>query len=278
MQAAQETLLLAPCMNLLRHPLWGRAQETYGEDPFHIGRLASAMTVGIQQHIAANAKHYMAYDIENLRASNESDMDEQTLREIYGRHFRMVVRDGGVASVMASYNLVNGMKSTQNYHTLTEVLRQDFGFKGFVLSDWWAMPGGNSVGTPTTLKTTAIQAVHAGLDVELAWALNYGQLENIVAANGGVTKADIDASAGRILEQKFRFKADSTSGSVGLGTPTTAYVNSRIVCDASHMRLAQKAALESMVLLKNDNNTLPDQLVGQQGGSPGRLRRLHDHL
>ena len=95
-------------MNLLRHPLWGRAQETYGEDPFHIGRLASAMTVGVQEHIAANAKHFMAYDIENSRASNNSKMDEQTLREIYGRHFRMVVQDGGVASVMASYNLVNG--------------------------------------------------------------------------------------------------------------------------------------------------------------------------
>src|SRR5438270_5281259 len=74
MQAAKETLLLAPCMNLLRHPLWGRAQETYGEDPYQIGRMASAMTVGVQQHIAANAKHFMAYDIENNRASNNSAM------------------------------------------------------------------------------------------------------------------------------------------------------------------------------------------------------------
>ena len=137
MQAAKETLLLAPCMNLLRHPLWGRAQETYGEDPYHIGRLASAMTVGVQQHIAADAKHFMAYDIENNRAANNSEMDEQTLREIYGRHFRMVVQDGGVASVMASYDLVKGTKSTQNAHTLTDVLRKDFGFKGFILSDWW---------------------------------------------------------------------------------------------------------------------------------------------
>jgi beta-glucosidase len=103
--AAKQTLLLAPCMNLLRNPLWGRAQETYGEDAFHIGRLASAMTVGVQQHIAANAKHYMGYDIEaNGRDFNDVSMDEQTLREIYGRHFRMVVQDGGVASVMASYN------------------------------------------------------------------------------------------------------------------------------------------------------------------------------
>ena len=116
MQAAKQTLLLAPCMNILRHPYWGRAQETYGEDPFQLGRLATAMTVGVQQHIAANAKHYMAYDIENGRDVNNSQLDEQTLREIYARHFRMVVQDGGVASVMASYNQVNGEKSTANAH------------------------------------------------------------------------------------------------------------------------------------------------------------------
>jgi beta-glucosidase len=258
MQAAKETLLLAPCMNLLRHPLWGRAQETYGEDPYHIGRLASAMTVGVQQHIAANAKHFMAYDIENNRAANNSAMDEQTLREIYGRHFRMVVQDGGVASVMAAYNLVNGTKATQNAHILTDVLREDFGFKGFVLSDWWAMPNTNPGSTDsTTLKSTAVQAVKAGLDVELPWGLNYGQLENIVNSNGGLTKADLDAAVARILEQKFRFNADKPTGSVGLGSPRTRYMSSRIMCDAGHHNLAMKAAIESMVLLKNDNNTLP---------------------
>jgi beta-glucosidase len=258
MQAAKETLLLAPCMNLLRHPLWGRAQETYGEDPYHIGRLASAMTVGVQQHIAADAKHFMAYDIENNRAANNSAMDEQTLREIYGRHFRMVVQDGGVASVMASYNLVNGTKSTQNAHTLTDVLRKDFGFKGFILSDWWAMPNTNPGSTDaTTLKSTAVQAVKAGLDVELPWGLNFGQLENIVNANGGLTKADLDAATARVLEQKFRFNSDKPTGAVGLGSPRTSYMSSRIMCDARHVTLARKAAVESMVLLKNDNNVLP---------------------
>src|SRR5262249_9282248 len=158
-------------------PLWGRAQETYGEDPYHIGRLASALTVGVQQHIAANAKHFMAYDVELHRAFNDAQMDEQTLREIYGRHFRMVVQDGGGSSVMASYNSVNGKKSTQNAHTLTDILRKDFGFKGFILSDWWAMPNVDpgKVDT-TTLKMTAVEAVKAGLDVELPWGLNFGQL------------------------------------------------------------------------------------------------------
>jgi beta-glucosidase len=260
MQAAKETLLLAPCMNLLRHPLWGRAQETYGEDPYHIGRLASAMTVGVQQHIAADAKHFMGYDIENNRAANNSSMDEQTLREIYGRHFRMVVQDGGVASVMASYNLVNGTKSTQNAHTLTDVLRHDFGFKGFILSDWWAMPNVTpSSADATTLKSTAVQAVNAGLDVELPWGLNFGQLENIVNSNGGLTKSDLDAAVARILEQKYRFKSDKLTGSVGLGSPRTRYSKGKISCDAGHIVLSQRAALESMVLLKNDSGTLPIQ-------------------
>jgi len=258
MQAARETLLLAPCMNLLRHPFWGRAQETYGEDPYHIGRLASAMVVGVQQHIAANAKHFMAYDIEINRANNNSSLDEQTLREIYGRHFRMVVQDGGVASVMASYNKVNTVKSTQNAHTLTDVLRNDFGFKGFVLSDWWAMPAATVASTDTTiLKSDAVMAVKAGMDVDLPWALSYGQLENIVNAAGGLTEADITASARLVLEQKFRFKADPLTGEVGLGTHRTAYQGGRITCDGSHIKLSEKAALESMVLLKNDNGTLP---------------------
>jgi len=257
MQAAKGTVLLAPCMNVLRHPSWGRAQETYGEDPFHIGRLASAFTVGAQQHILANAKHYMAYNIENNRAGNNAVMDEQTLREIYGRHFRMVVQDGGVSSVMASYNLVNKIKATQNYHILTEVLRDDFGFKGFVLSDWWAMPYTGPNTDVTLLKGSAVEAVRAGMDLELPWALNYNQLESIVNTNGGLTEADIDRSVARILEQKLRFNADSLTGGVGLGTPQAIYSKSRISCDADHIALSQRAARESMVLLKNENNTLP---------------------
>ena len=257
MQAAKETLLLAPCMNILRNPLWGRAQETYGEDSFHIGRLASAMAMGVQRHIAANAKHYLAYDIEEKRMTNNSTLDEQSLREIFGRHFRMVVQDGGVASVMAAYNMVNGIKSTENRHILTEVLRDDFGFKGFVLSDWWAMTHAFSIPDSSNLKSVAIAGVKAGLDVELPWALNYSQLESLVTTNGGLTRADIDISAGRVLEQKFRFNADPVSGTVGLERPNSVYSKDRISCEGSHVRLSRKAAVESMVLLKNESSVLP---------------------
>lgn len=259
MQAAGQTVTLAPLVNVLRHPLWGRGQESYGEDPFHVGRLASAMTVGIQQHVAATAKAYTAYDIEDGRASNDSLLDEQSLRETYGRPFRMVVQDGGVAAVMASYNLVNGVKSTQNRHTLTDVLRDDFGFRGFVMSDWWAMPPGSNATDVTTdmLTTDAMTGLSAGLDVELPWALNYGSLEDLAAGSNFLAAAQIDTAVARILEQKIRFNADSLTGAVGLGAPQTRYINSRIYCDADHVALAERAALESMVLLKNDNATLP---------------------
>jgi beta-glucosidase len=254
MQAAKQTLLLAPCMNLLRHPFWGRAQETYGEDSFQVGRLASAMTVGIQKHIAANAKHYLAYDVEYKRANNDSEMDEQTLREIYGRHFRMVVQDAGVASVMASYNAVNGKKSTQSVHILTDVLRTDFGFKGFVLSDWWALPAAaNSKTDTSTLQQQALTGVTAGLDVELPWGLVYGQIENLYNIHK-ITKQQLDTSVGRILYEKFRFNAGGLTGNVGLGSPITTYSfdESRIICgDGPHLALAKRAAVESMVLLKN---------------------------
>ncbi len=261
MMAANETLLLAPCMNILRHPLWGRAQETYGEDAFQIGRLASAMTEGVQQHIAADAKHFLAYDIEANRDFNNMILDQQTMRETYGRHFRMVVQDGGVASVMASYNQVNGQKSTVNHNTLTDVLRTDFGFQGFVLSDWWAMdPQTYTDRTPTYYEANAIKGVAAGLDVELPWSLNYLYLESIVQTNGGLKQDDIDTAATRVLMQKFRFDSwDLSKGTYGLGVPKTSYAKSRIVysgCDG-HVDLARKAAVESMVLLKNDNETLP---------------------
>jgi beta-glucosidase len=168
-----------------------------------------------------------------------------------------VVRDAGVASVMASYNMVNGTKSTENRHLLTEVLRDDFGFRGFVMSDWWAMTHAFTVVPASDLKITAQNGIHAGLDVELPWALNYGQLENIVNTNAGLTKADLDRAAARVLEQKLRFNAQNLTGAVGLGTPITTYDNGRIRGNQSHIDLAQRTALESMVLLKNDSQTLP---------------------
>jgi beta-glucosidase len=255
MQAAKETVLLAPFLDLVRNPLWGRAQESYGEDPFHVGRMGSAMTVGIQQHVAAAAVHFTGYDIENGRTFNNMVMDEQTLREIYGRQYRMVVQDGGVAGILASYNLVNSSRTTRSAHLLGDVLRADFGFQGFVLSDWWALTDPTHLIDAAYLNRVATDAVRAGLDIEMPWSLSYAQLETVVKS-GGLTKTDLDVSAGRVLEQKLRFNADGF-GNVGLGTTRTTYKNSRVLNNDQHINLARIAALESMVLLKNDGATLP---------------------
>ena len=267
MLASNNTMMLAPTINILRHPAWGRAQETYGEDPFLLGRLGSAFVAGVQRYVGACPKHYAANNIENGRQSANATMDEQTLREIYARHFEMVVQEGGASSIMAAYNLVNGTKSTQNRHLLTDLLRDDFGFKGFVLSDWWAAPNGANLATmPSVLEATAIEAVHAGLDMELPWRYNYSTLTTAVA-DGSLMSSDLTTSAARIIEQKKRFRADSLTETLGCRAPFTKYdpnnaeitkneeVNPAI--GKSHLDLAELAALESMVLVKNQNNTLP---------------------
>jgi beta-glucosidase len=252
------TMLLAPVINILRHPAWGRAQETYGEDSFVLGRMGSAFTTGVQVYGPACAKHYMANNVEDGRATNNANMDEQTLREMYARHFGVVIQDAGVSCVMASYNLVNGTNSTLNTHILTDVLRTDFGFKGLVLSDWWAMPPGQASASTAALQANAVAGVNAGLDMELPWSYNYGQLEAAVSANA-LTQSQLKTSASRILEQKFRFKVeDLSTQQIGLKSPTTSLDSSdSIQNNTAHVALAQQVALEGMVLLKNDSNTLP---------------------
>ena len=256
--ASGNTMLLAPTVNILRHPAWGRAQETYGEDPFLLGRMGTAYVVGVQQFVPACVKHYAANNIENGRSSANAVMDEQTLREIYTRHFEMIIRDGGVACVMASYNLVNGKKATQNKHLMTDILRDDFGFLGFVLSDWWAMPPGTAGASPDALSANAAEAMGAGLDMELPWAYNYQQLEAITGPGKPVDEVAVKTSAQRILEQKYRFKIAKVGQPAGLRPATTTLSSQNsIENNQSHIEIAHKAALEAITLLKNDNATLP---------------------
>lgn len=266
--ASGGNIMLAPAINILRHPAWGRAQETYGEDPFLLGRMGSAFTVGVQQYIPACVKHYAANNIEEARSSQVAAIaDDQTLQEMYVRHFGTVIQEGGVACVMAAYNQVKvgsgtAAKCTQNKLLLNDILRTQYGFKGFVLTDWWAMPPdqktfSQGLPSPTTRATNAQGAVQAGLDIELPWNLNFTELVNNTTSSK-LTVQDLTTSATRILTQKFRFKVNSTNSVGGLKTPTTTLsASGSIENNAAHLILAQEAAVKSMVLLKNDEKTLP---------------------
>ncbi len=258
--ASRNTMLLAPGLDLLRHPAWGRAQESYGEDAFLVGRLGTAFTSGAQTFLPACATHFAVYNIEDGRASLDMALDEQTLREVYTRPFGAVIADAGLGCVMAAYNLVNGTTSTLNQHLLTDILRTDMGFKGFVLSDWWALPPGTGSATTDALQATAAAGVAAQMDMELPWDYNYAQIEAVTGAGLALQPAQIATSATRIVEQKYRFNVGTaTASSFGLQAPTTTLESGSIANNAADIALALRAARESMVLLKNDNQTLPIQ-------------------
>jgi beta-glucosidase len=257
MLASGNTVALSPCVNILRHPAWGRAQETYGEDTFATGRMASAYVDGVQHYIPACVKHFMANNIEDGRSFQNAVMDDQTLHEIYGRHFEMIVQEAAVACVMASLNSVNGTKDTQNKFLLTDVLRNTFGFKGFVVSDWWAMPGAQNYDQmASTLAAQAEQAIGAGLDVEMPWELNFANIE----ADTNITLDELTTAATDIIQQKLRFNIASMNATtqLGLQAPTSKLtVNYGITNNDAHLSDAERLAEEAMVLLKNDKNTLP---------------------
>jgi len=260
MVASNQTMLLSPTTNILRHPRWGRSQETYGEDVFLLGRMGTANVAGIQEYVPACAKHYAANNIENSRSTKTSAMDERTFREIYARHFEMMIKDGGVACVMAAYNAVSvpGKSSascTQNGYILNDVLRKDFGFQGFTMTDWWALSGNNSAATGTTATATA--AVNAGLDMELPNSINYKLLESIVGS--GIQQSQIDTAAARVLEQKARFNVVTGNG---LKSSSSSY-SAGSISNQAHVDLAEKAAREGMVLLQNKGNVLPLKKSGK---------------
>ncbi len=260
MVASQHNMILAPTTNILRHPFWGRSEETYGEDSYLLGRIGSAYVMGVQEYVPACAKHYAANNIEKGRDGGDNAMmDEQTLREIYARHFQMMIQDGGVSCVMASYNQLNGTNCTENKHLLTDLLRTEFGFQGVTLSDWWAMSDHRSASADTQ-KATAVAGMNAGLDIEMPWSLNYSQLETQVSANA-IPLASVTSAATRVLREKYRFNI-ATGNGLKAATSTLSGSNS-ITNNDGHIALARQAAFEGAVLLKNTGNALPIMQTGR---------------
>ena len=217
------------CINLLRHPAWGRAQETYGEDPYHLGELGAALVRGVQRHIMACVKHYACNSIERARFKVNVKADERTLHEVYLPHFRRCV-EAGAASVMSAYNKVNGDYCSHSRHLLTGILREEWGFDGFVLSDFvFAVRDGKA-------------AALAGLDIEMPFPRQYGRRLEKLVRKGEVPEAVINAAVLRILRQKIRFSR--------IGEPERYRKDA--VAGPAHRALACAAAEQSAVLLKND--------------------------
>jgi beta-glucosidase len=231
-------MLLGPGVNIKRSPLCGRNFEYFSEDPFLSGELGKAWVDGVQaQGVGASVKHFAANNQETERMRTSAQVDERTLREIYLPAFERIVTDARPATVMAAYNAINGVLSSENSWLLTSVLRDDWGFDGFVVSDWGAVrnpaaaiAGGTDLAMPDS-------SVHA---TEVLTALRAGVLSEGV----------IDEAVSRILMVRDRL------GSEGVAEP----VNS----DAHH-ELAARAAVESAVLLSNKDRLLP--LDSASGGA-----------
>jgi beta-glucosidase len=228
------TLSGAVCFNLLRHPAWGRAQETYGEDQMHLGVMGAALGTGIQAHnVCATVKHYALNSMENARFKVDVRIDERTLHEVYLPHFKHAL-DAGVASVMSAYNKMNGEYAGQHRELLTDILRGEWGFDGFVHSDW-------------VMGVYKPYGAAAGLDVENPEPLVFGEKLKSAVEEGQVEPQVIDQACRRILRTYYRFAcAEDPLPNYGI----------ELVARSSHIALALEAAEKSAVLLAN-NGTLP---------------------
>jgi beta-glucosidase len=218
------------CVNALRHPAWGRAQETYGEDPHHLGEMGAALTRGAQRHVMATVKHFACNSMENARFLVDVTVDEVALHEVFLPHFKRIV-DEGVACVMSAYNAVNGEWCGQSPTLLTEILRDEWGFEGFVISDW--IFGLRDAG----------RSITAGLDVEMPARMVRRDGLPAALASGEVTAADIEVCATRTVTAMLRHAADPSRDSWPLGPD--------VLASPAHQALAREAAAKAVVLLQN---------------------------
>ena len=224
-------VLLAPTVNMHRSPLAGRNFECYAEDPLLSGKLAAGFVRGVQgQSVATTVKHLVGNDAEHQRYTMSSDVDERTLREIYLRPFEMAVREGGSLGVMTSYNRVNGSWCTERPELLGDILRGEWGFDGFVVTDWFGVTG------------TAASA-EAGVDLEMPGpGRAFGAALAAAVRAGEVDEKAVDAQVTRLLSVFERVGALDDDGP---GDETA-------VDRPEHREVARRAATEAMVLLAND--------------------------
>lgn len=248
-----------PVLDLARDPRWGRTEETYGEDPYLVSRMGVAAIEGLQgpnfmidrHHVMATAKHFAAHgQPEGGRNTAPANFSERVLREDFFAPFQAAVEEAQVGSVMASYNEIDGVPSHVNRWLLNTVLRQEWGFRGYVTSDG----GGlqmlvNAHHVAADNADAARQALSAGVDYDLSDGSVYRTLLDQVR-EGKVPEEEVDKAVARVLEAKFR-----------LGLFENPYVDpdyaQRITNSPEHQKLALTAAEEAIVLLKNQGGLLP---------------------
>ena len=214
----------AVCVNLLRHPGWGRAQETYGEDPVHGGAMGAACTRGLERHAIACVKHFALNSIDSSRFLVDVQVDRRVLHELYLPHFRDCV-EAGAGSVMAAYNRVNGSWCGEQAELLHSILKRRWGFKGFVVSDFiFGIHDG-------------VASLLAGLDLEMPFPMVLAGCLPEAVATGRLPRGRLDDAVLRLLQAQ-------------LGIPAGPYPATLRSCP-THRALARQAATESIVLLRN---------------------------
>jgi beta-glucosidase len=245
----------APMMDIARDPRWGRIAEGYGEDPFLGGLFAAAMVRGFQGEelsapdtIAACAKHFVGYGAaEGGRDYDTANIPEGLLRDVYLPPFKAAV-EADVTTVMSSFNEINGVPATGNVHTLRDILRDEWGFDGFVVSDWNAVAEMINHGFCEDMKDAAKKSITAGIDMEMQSSAYGDHLEELVK-EGLVPQKLIDDAVRNILRIKFRL------GLFEKPYPYSANLTQKPSEKA--LELAKESALKSIVLLKNENKLLP---------------------
>ena len=245
----------APMIDISRDPRWGRIAESLGEDPFLCSQLGNAMIRGFQGadlaengSIAACAKHFAGYGAaEGGRDYNTANIPENELRNVYLRPFKAAV-DANCATLMSAFCDLNGVPASGNAFLMDQVLRKEWNFDGFVVSDWESIVEMSVHGFTDDDEQAALEAVTAGIDMEMASSTYRDHLENLVAA-GKVDLEKIDQMVRRILTLKFK-----------LGLFRNPYTNPEdypALLNESHREIAKEAAVKSCVLLQNNNRVLP---------------------
>ncbi len=245
----------APMLDISRDPRWGRIAESPGEDPFLASALAAAMVRGFQggspgaaDSIAACAKHYVGYGAaEGGRDYDTTWIPEGLLRNVYLRPFR-AARDAGVITFMSAFNDLNGIPTSGNAFTLRQILRSEWKFDGFVVSDYNSVTELVPHGFAADAKDAALKAVRAGVDMEMASSSYYENIKSLVDA-GQLDPRLVNEAVRNILRVKFRLGLFS-------GAPTASPGNPGLLAQDA-LETARKLAAESIVLLKDDNSVLP---------------------